>query len=96
MDGDGEYEIIVKWDPSNAKDNSQNGYTGPVLIDCYKMDGTQLWRINLGANIRAGAHYTQYLVYDFDGDGHAELICKTAPGSHEKKQGAPSHSPDTH
>lgn len=83
VDGDGEYEIIVKWDPSNAKDNSQNGYTGPVLIDCYKMDGTQLWRINLGANIRAGAHYTQYLVYDFDGDGRAELICKTAPGSQD-------------
>lgn len=80
-DGDGEYEIFVKWNPSNAKDNSQSGHTGPVMIDCYKMDGTRLWRVNLGANIRAGAHYSPYLVYDFDGDGHAELICKTAPGS---------------
>ncbi len=81
VDGDGEYEIILKWDPSNSKDNSQSGYTGNVYLDCYKLDGTKLWRIDLGKNIRAGAHYTQFLVYDFDGDGKAELICKTAPGS---------------
>lgn len=85
VDGDGEYEIFVKWDPSNAKDNAQSGYTGNVLIDCYKLDGTKLWRIDLGKNIRAGAHYTQFLVYDFDGDGKAELICKTAPGSKDAK-----------
>ena len=81
VDGDGQYELFVKWDPSNAKDNSQSGVTGNVIIDCYKLDGTQLWRVDLGRNIRAGAHYTQYLVYDFDGDGHAEMMCKTAPGS---------------
>ena len=81
VDGDGQYEIFVKWDPSNSKDNSQNGVTGIVYIDCYKLDGTKLWRIDLGQNIRAGAHYTQFMVYDFDGDGKAELMCKTAPGS---------------
>lgn len=81
VDGDGEYEIFVKWDPSNARDNSHGGVTGIVLIDCYKLDGTFLWRIDLGKNIRAGAHYTQYQVYDYDGDGRAELMCKTAPGS---------------
>ena len=81
VDGDGEYEIFLKWDPSNAHDNSQNGKTDNVLIDCYKLDGTKLWRVDLGPNIRAGAHYTQFLVYDFDGDGKAELMCKTAPGS---------------
>lgn len=81
VDGDGEYEIILKWDPSNSKDNSQSGYTGNVLIDCYKLDGTKLWRVDLGQNIRAGAHYTQFLVYDFDGDGKAEMMCKTATGS---------------
>ena len=81
VDGDGQYEIIVKWDPSNAKDNSHSGRTGNVYLDCYEFDGTQRWRIDLGLNIRAGAHYTQYLVYDFDKDGKAELICKTAPGS---------------
>lgn len=81
VDGDGEYEIFLKWDPSNAKDNSQAGYTGDVYIDCYKLNGTKLWRIDLGKNIRAGAHYTQFQVADFDGDGKAELACKTAPGT---------------
>ena len=83
VDGDGEYELVVKWDPSTAKDNSQSGKTDNVYIDCYRLDGTRLWRIDLGCNIRAGAHYTQFLVYDFDGDGRAELICKTAPGSRD-------------
>lgn len=81
VDGDGEYEIFVKWDPSNSQDNSYYGITGNVYIDCYKLDGTKLWRVDLGKNIRAGAHYTQFLVYDFDGDGSSELICKTAPGT---------------
>ena len=82
VDGDGQYELIVKWDPSNSKDNSQDGYTGNVYLDCYRLfTGEKLWRIDLGVNIRAGAHYTQFLVYDFDKDGKAELICKTAPGS---------------
>ena len=62
VDGDGEYELFVKWDPSNSKDNSQSGKTGNVYIDCYKMDGTKLWRVDLGVNTRAGAHYTQFLV----------------------------------
>ncbi|MBQ9956362.1 MAG: carbohydrate-binding protein, partial [Ruminococcus sp.] len=85
VDGDGEYEIILKWDPSNSKDNANDGYTGNVFIDCYEMDGTQLWRIDLGKNIRAGAHYTQMMVYDFDGNGKAELICKTADGTVDGK-----------
>ena len=80
-DGDGEYELFVKWDPSNSKDNSASGTTGLVYIDCYKLDGTMLWRVNMGPNIRAGAHYTQFMVYDFDGNGKAEMICKTAPGT---------------
>ncbi|MDQ8202604.1 rhamnogalacturonan lyase [Pelagicoccus sp. SDUM812003] len=78
LDNDGQYEIIVKWDPSNAQDNSRDGYTGNVYLDAYEMDGTQLWRIDLGRNIRAGAHYTQFIAYDFDGDGFAEIACKTA------------------
>ncbi len=81
LDGDGQYEIILKWDPSNAKDNSQSGYTGNVFLDAYKMNGTRLWRIDLGKNIRAGAHYTQFMVYDLDGDGKAEIACKTADGT---------------
>lgn len=81
LDGDGEYEMVLKWMPDNQHDNGQSGYTSPCIIDAYKLNGQQLWRINLGLNIRSGNHYTQFLVYDFDGDGKAEMICKTAPGS---------------
>ncbi len=81
VDGDGEYEYIVKWDPSNSKDVSQRGYTGKVYLDCYKLDGRILWRLDMGVNIRAGAHYTQFMVYDFNGDGKAEMALKTAPGT---------------
>lgn len=79
--GDGNYEFIVKWDPSNSKDVSQVGYTGNTYIDTYTFDGTLLYRIDLGVNIRSGAHYTQFIVYDFDGNGKAEMIMKTAPGT---------------
>jgi len=81
VDGDGQYEIFLKWDPTNSHDNAHDGITGPTLIDCYRLDGTRLWRIDLGENIRSGAHYTPFLVADFDGDGCAELICKTADGT---------------
>ena len=81
VDGDGQYEYMVKWDPSNSKDVSQVGYTGNAYIDTYKADGTLLHRLDLGVNIRAGAHYTQFLVYDFDGDGRSEMMLKTAPGT---------------
>ncbi len=81
VDGDGQYEIFLKWDPSNSKDNSFAGFSGNTLIDCYRLDGTRLWRIDLGRNIRSGAHYTSFMVYDFDGDGRAELMVKTADGT---------------
>ena len=85
VDGDEEYEIILKWDPSNAHDNSHDGYTGEVYFDCYKLNGQHLWRINLGRNIRAGAHYTQFMVFDLDGDGKAEVVMKTADGTVDGK-----------
>lgn len=81
LTGDGRYELVLKWNPSNARDNSQHGHTDAVFLDAYTLEGRQLWRIDLGKNIRAGAHYTQFLVYDFDGDGRAEIMVKTAPGT---------------
>ncbi len=81
LDGDGEYEIVLKWDPSNAKDAAQPGFTGECIIDAYKMDGTRMWRVNMGPNIRSGAHDTQFMVYDYDGDGKAEMACRTADGT---------------
>lgn len=85
VDGDGQYELIVKWDPSTSQDNGSNGTTDKVYLDAYRMDGTKLWRIDMGENIRAGAHYTQFMVYDFDGDGKAEVMCKTATRTKDGK-----------
>lgn len=81
LDGDGQPEIIVKWDPEISKDNAFGGYTGETLIDAYTLDGRKLWRIDLGRNIRSGAHYTQFMAADYDGDGKAELMVKTADGT---------------
>ena len=71
LDGDGTYELILKWSPTNQRDNGHNGMPSPTIYGAYRMDGTHLWRINLGLNIRSGSHYTPCLVYDFDGDGKA-------------------------
>lgn len=83
VDNDGQYELIVKWEPNDSVDNTAEEYTGKVLFSCYELDGTMLWEnpIDLGYNIRAGAHYTQFIVYDLDGDGYSEIVMKTAPGS---------------
>ena len=85
VDGDGQYEIILKWDPSNAHDNAHDGFTGPTLFDCYRLDGTLLWRIDMGINIRSGAHYVPFIVYDLNGDGRAEFIVRTADGTCDSK-----------
>lgn len=84
LDGDGEYEIVLH-QASRGQDNSFAGITGTPVLDAYKLDGTHLWRIDLGINIREGQHYTQFMVYDLDGDGRAELACKTADGTKDGK-----------
>lgn len=80
LDGDGEFEIVLH-QAGRGRDNSQAGETDPPIFQAYKFDGTLLWTINLGKNIREGAHYTQFLVYDLDGDGRAEVAMKTADGT---------------
>jgi rhamnogalacturonan endolyase len=84
LDGDGEYELVLH-QAGRSKDNSMNGITDPPIFQAYKMDGTLLWEINLGRNIREGAHYTQFMVYDLDGDGMAEFACKTADGTTDSR-----------
>jgi rhamnogalacturonan endolyase len=81
LDGDGEYEIILKWMPTDEKVAGVAGTTGDIYLDAYKLDGTRLWRIDLGPNIRAGAQFEQFVAYDLDGDGEAEVAAKTAPGT---------------
>ncbi|MFB7762594.1 rhamnogalacturonan lyase [Streptomyces xiamenensis] len=81
LNGDGQLDIVLKWDPSNSQDNANDGVTGNTIIDGYTLAGQRLWRIDLGRNIRSGAHYTQFQVYDYDGDGSAEVVMKTADGT---------------
>ena len=84
LDGDGDYEIVLKWDPTDSKDSAGADFTGNTYIDAYKIDPSNdgyMWRIDLGKNVTSGAHYTQFLVYDFDGDGKSEVAMKTAPGT---------------
>lgn len=82
VDGDGEYEIIVKW-TSHKRDVGTPAYSGTVHLAAYKLDGTKLWKndIELGKNVYSSAHTLQFLVYDFDGDGKSEVICQTSLGS---------------
>ena len=80
LDGDGELEIVLH-QVSRPRDNGAPGVTGEPVLDAYEFDGRHLWRINLGKNIREGEHYTQFMVYDLDGDGRAEVVCKTADGT---------------
>jgi len=84
LDGDGEYEIVLH-QAGRGRDNAQAGITDPPILQAYKLDGTFMWEINLGKNIREGAHYTQFMVYDLDGDGKAEIVCKTADGTVDGK-----------
>lgn len=83
LTGDGRYDLVVKWSPRNAKDNSHRGISDQTILDAYTLEGEHLWRIELGPNIRSGAHYTQFLVFDFDGNGRAEVMVKTAPGTRD-------------
>lgn len=80
LDGDGEYEVVLKQE-MRPRDNFQRGATGETKLEAYRLDGTMLWRIDLGRNVREGAHYTPFLVYDLDGDGRAEVVCRTADGT---------------
>lgn len=99
LDGDGEYEIVLH-QVGRGRDNSHRGRTTEPVLEAYELDGTRLWRINLGRNIREGAHYTQFMVYDLDGDGRAEVACKTADGTVDGKgevigdADADHHNPD--
>lgn len=80
LDGDGRLELVVHR-VGRSHDNSQKGETDPPILEAYGLDGRFLWRIDLGKNVREGAHYTQFMVYDLDGDGRAEVACKTADGT---------------
>ena len=80
LDGDGELEIVLKREPYDGA--NQGGWrNGTTLLEAYKMDGTFLWQIDMGINIRSGSHYTSYILYDFDGDGLCEIAFRSSEGT---------------
>ena len=82
VDGDGQYEILVKWSPSQSQDPGlTNRHTGETIFDLYTLEGELLWRINLGINIVSSAHHSPFSFYDLDQDGKAEFAVKTADGT---------------
>ena len=85
MDGDGEYEIILKWSPNNEKDAASSGTTSPAFYSCYKLDGTRLWMMHTGNSMFNSAHTSQFIAWDLDGDGYGEFMVKTGPGAIDGK-----------
>ncbi|MBQ7472180.1 MAG: hypothetical protein IJS97_07150 [Prevotella sp.] len=81
MDGDGEYEIVLKWAPSNEKDAASSGTTSPAFYSCYKLNGTRLWMMHTGNSMFNSAHTTPFVAWDLDGDGFGEFMVKTGPGA---------------
>jgi hypothetical protein len=80
LDGDGEYDFVIKRpmgvvDPGKARRSPDT-----FKVEGYKNDGTFLWRNDLGWSIELGTWYSPMIVYDFDGDGKAEVAIKTGEG----------------
>jgi len=81
LDGDGELEIVLKRMGAFYACSQAGMCPGGIILEAYKLNGTRLWQMDLGPNIRQGAQYFQFLVYDFDGDGRAEVAMKTSEGT---------------
>ncbi len=75
LDGDGEYEIVVKRLAVDLTIESTDYH----YLEAYELDGTLLWSINLGPNI-ANCVEVNFLVYDLDNDGKAEVATRTSDG----------------
>ncbi len=77
LDGDGEYEIVVRRNPADMNIQTRVAYP---LIEAYKMDGTHMWTIDIGPNEICDIDINM-LVYDFDGDGKAEVVLRSFEGT---------------
>ena len=75
LDGDGNFEVVIH-QAKQPRDNFHSALAGRPILDSYQWDGSLLWRLNLGINMRDGKHYIQFMVYDLDGDGAAEVVCQ--------------------
>ncbi|MBC7288313.1 MAG: hypothetical protein H5T86_09770 [Armatimonadetes bacterium] len=87
LDGDGEYELVIKQPLFNSDPYQHPGYwkpsPGTYKLEAYKLDGTLLWRYDMGEAIEMGIWYAPYTAYDLDGDGKAEVFTKAGNGKRE-------------
>lgn len=79
LNGDGRYDFVIKQPQQVTDPGVWQKSTHPFQVEAYLHDGTFLWRKDLGWNIEQGIWWSPMVVFDFDGDGRAEVALKTAP-----------------
>ena len=95
LNGDGRYDYVIKQPNTNIDPwhkywkASEDTYK----VEAYLHDGTFLWRKDLGWAIERGIWYSPMLVYDFNGDGSAEVALKTGKGDPRIKAEEPEAPP---
>ena len=98
LDGDGTYEFVIKQPDFNTDPYQQPGYwkksTTTYKLEAYRLDGTMLWRYDMGWSIEAGIWYSPWIVYDVDGDGKAEVYCKAGVGDPRDEKGLVTSGPE--
>ena len=98
LDGDGAYEYIIKQPNFNTDPYQHPGYwkrsTTTYKIEAYRLDGTMMWRYDMGWSIEAGIWYSPWIVYDVDGDGKAEVYCKAGEGDPRDEKGLVQSGPE--
>jgi len=95
LNGDGKYDFVIKQpgssiDPAYPPDTTGTTYK----IEAYLNDGTFLWRHDLGLGIEPGIWYSPMVVYDFNGDGKAEVAVKTGPSDAREASGRVLSGPE--
>ena len=98
LDGDGQYEYIIKQPDFNTDPYQQPGYwkKSPTTykLEAYEQDGTHLWTYDMGWSIEAGIWYSPWIVYDVDGDGKAEVYAKAGEGDPRDADGRVTSGPE--
>jgi rhamnogalacturonan endolyase len=98
LDGDGELELVIQQPDFNTDPYQQPGYwkRSPTTykLEAYKLDGTMMWRYDMGWAIEAGTWYAPYTVFDLDQDGRAEVYCKGGEGDPREPTGHVRSGPE--
>jgi rhamnogalacturonan endolyase len=95
LNGDGAYDFVIK-QPSQGIDPAGRPNTAGLTykLEAYLNDGAFLWRKDLGPGIEPGIWYSPFIVYDFDGDGKAEVAVKTGPEDAREPDGRIRKGPE--